>query len=185
MSIEGSITRSDYIDFDRCINVATKLMKDEKKNLFGLYILISINTGLRVSDVLNLKWSDVEGDTLKLKEKKTNKFRSIQLNENVKSSLVKFEKKNEFIFISQKGSIFSTQYMNQVLKEIFKKERKNLNISTHSLRKSFGRRVYENNQESEKSLIYLSELFNHTSLSVTRKYLGIRQEELNDIYMNL
>ncbi len=50
------------------------------------------------------------------------------------------------------------------------------------MRKSFGRKVYESCGESEKALNYLSELFNHTSLSVTRRYLGIRQEELNNIY---
>ena len=64
-------------------------------------------------------------------------------------------------------------------------ENKTLNISSHTLRKTFGRRVYNNNNESEKALIYLSEMFNHTSLAVTRLYLGIRQEELNEIYMNL
>ena len=58
-------------------------------------------------------------------------------------------------------------------------------VSSHSLRKSFGRRVWSNDNESERSLIYLSELFNHSSSLTTRIYLGIRQEELNDIYLNL
>ena len=58
-------------------------------------------------------------------------------------------------------------------------------LSSHSLRKSFGRQCYEKNNESEKALMYLSEMFNHTSPSITRKYLGIRQEELNNIYMTL
>lgn len=83
------------------------------------------------------------------------------------------------------GLFLFLDYLCLTLKNVSIKESKKHNISSHSLRKSFGRRVYENNNESEKSLIYLSELFNHTSLSVTRKYLGIRQEELNDIYMNL
>ena len=58
-------------------------------------------------------------------------------------------------------------------------------ISTHSLQKAFGRRVWENNNESEKALLYLSDSFNHTSIAITRNYLGLRKEELNDIYMNL
>jgi site-specific recombinase XerD len=89
------------------------------------------------------------------------------------------------VFISQKKSVYTVQQINRKLKAVFSKEAKELNISSHSLRKSFGRRVYETNNESEKALNYLSELFNHTSLAVTRRYLGIRQEELNNIYLSL
>lgn len=187
MSLLGTKTTSDYIDFDRSMNVGSKLINTEKKKLLGLYIIVSINTGLRVSDVLNLKWIDLEGDTIQLIEKKTKKHRIIRVNDTIKSTLKKFDghDPNDHIFVSQKGSVFSVQQINRLLKGVFKIESKRHNISSHSLRKSFGRRVYENNNESEKSLVYLSELFNHTSLSVTRKYLGIRQEELNDIYMNL
>jgi integrase len=62
---------------------------------------------------------------------------------------------------------------------------KSLACSTHSLRKTFGRQVWTNNGESDKALLYLSELFNHSSPAITRRYLGIRQEELDDIYMSL
>lgn len=187
MSLLGSKTTSDYIDFDRTMNVGLKLINTDSKKIIGLYIIVSINTGLRISDVLKLKWSDLVGDTFEIIEKKTNKHRVIRVNDSIKSVLKKFdiENYNEFIFVSQKGSVYSVQQINRILKNVFKIESKKHNISSHSLRKSFGRRVYENNNESEKSLVYLSELFNHTSLSITRKYLGIRQEELNDIYMNL
>ncbi|MEX1192373.1 MAG: tyrosine-type recombinase/integrase [Brumimicrobium sp.] len=187
MSLVGSKTTSDYINFDRSMNTGMKLINSDSKKLIGLYIIVSINTGLRVSDVLRLKWSDLENDTFEIIEKKTNKHRVIRVNDSIKSVLNKFEINNsdENIFISQKGSVYSVQQINRILKDVFKIESKRHNISSHSLRKSFGRRVYENNNESEKSLVYLSELFNHTSLSITRKYLGIRQEELNDIYMNL
>jgi integrase len=181
------LTKSDYIDFDKCLNTGRRLINSDKQSVIGLYIIVSIHTGLRISDVLRLKWSDLMKEDLVIKEKKTKKLRTIKINSTVHSVLSKFNLKGEddFIFKSQKGSVFSIQQINRVLKEIFRTESKHLNISSHSLRKSFGRRVYENNNESEKSLVYLSELFNHTSLSITRKYLGIRQEELNDIYLSL
>jgi hypothetical protein len=53
------------------------------------------------------------------------------------------------------------------------------------MRKTFGRRVYFNNNESDNALIYLMELYNHSSLMMTKKYLGIIQEELNNIYLSL
>lgn len=96
-----------------------------------------------------------------------------------------FENQGGLIFTSQKNGPYKIQSINRLLKTIFQKESKSLNVSSHSLRKSFGRRVYENNGSSEASLVYLSELFNHSNLRVTRRYLGIRQEELDNIYAML
>jgi len=185
MSLPGTKTTSDYIDFDRATAVGFKLIKENKKPVFGLYIIVSINTGLRISDVLSLKWSDLEGDSIKLKEKKTGKFREIQINDSIKKAVSKFEHNSGYVFLSQKGSIYSRQQINKLLKQVFAREAKSLNTSSHSLRKSFARRVFSNNNESEKSLIYLSEILNHTSVKTTRIYLGLRQEQINDIYLNL
>lgn len=183
MSALGTITTSDYIEFDRATTVGEKLLKDEKQKTLGLYIIVSINSGLRISDVLALKGENLKADTIKLTEKKTNKHREIKINENIKKAIKQYGTLTDgYLFVSQKKTVYSIQSVNRLLKGIFKKEAKTLNISTHSMRKSFGRKVYESCGESEKALNYLSELFNHTSLSITRRYLGIRQEELNNIY---
>jgi site-specific recombinase XerD len=55
-------------------------------------------------------------------------------------------------------------------------------ISTHSFRKTFGREVWKRNNYSEASIVKLSELFKHSSTSVTRIYLSITKEEINDLY---
>lgn len=186
MSKIGTVTTTDYIEFSKATLTAQKLMKEEKTKLMGLYIITSINTGLRISDVLNLTWEQVQEDLVLITEKKTGKKRTFKINKAVREALNGFDSSNTGnIFISQKKSVYSRQTLNRLLKNVFSKEAKKSNISSHSLRKSFGRRVYENNAESEKALTYLSELFNHTSVATTRKYLGIRQEELNDIYDNL
>ena len=72
-----------------------------------------------------------------------------------------------------------------MLKGAFEKLAKTNNISTHSLRKTFGRRVYENNNESERALMLLSEIYNHTNLKLTRTYLGLKQQEIDDVYLNM
>jgi site-specific recombinase XerD len=82
----------------------------------------------------------------------------------------------------------SIQYVNRRLKEIvgkYKIVKNPLMIKSHSLRKSFGRRVFENNDNSEKSLILLSEMFNHSNIKTTKVYLGIRDKEIFDVYDNL
>lgn len=186
MSKIGTVTTTDYIDFSNATLTAQKLMKKEKTKLLGLYIITSINTGLRISDVLNLTWEQVKEDLVLITEKKTGKKRTFKINNAVREALKSFDNSNTGkIFVSQKKSVYSRQTLNRLLKKVFSKEAKKSNISSHSLRKSFGRRVYDNNDKSEMALTYLSELFNHTSVATTRKYLGIRQEELNDIYDNL
>ena len=88
------------------------------------------------------------------------------------------------ILVSQKGTVFTIQRINVILKEIKKEYRlKVKNFSCHSLRKTFGRQVYNMNSEnSELALVKLMELFNHSSLAITKRYLGLRQEEILETY---
>ena len=49
--------------------------------------------------------------------------------------------------------------------------------------KTFGRQVYNMNSEnSELALVKLMELFNHSSIAITKRYLGMRQEEILETY---
>jgi len=184
---------SDYIDFDKALNTGKRLLNDNKTYRIGFYIIFSINSGLRISDILNIRHSDLIGEKLVLKEKKTKKARIITINNEIKKAYTKLvEKLNEnnvnhkdedFIFISQKGTVYRTQSLNTILKNIF--NGKSIQVSTHSLRKSFARRVYENNNQSENSLVLLSQIFSHSSIQITRRYLGLRQETIDNVYLTL
>jgi len=184
---------SDYLDFDKVLNKGLSLLNDRKKCRIGFYLIFSINTGLRISDVLNIKHKDLLEDSLIINEKKTQKQREIALNQVVKDSYSKLItilkeqgigfSQDDYIFMSQKGSTFRTQTINGVLKSIFKDKR--LQISSHSLRKAFARRVYENLNESEDALVLLSDIFRHSSISITRRYLGIRKETISNVYLSL
>ena len=192
MSQKGTITTSDYLDFDRTLNKCIKILKTEKKFKIPFLVIVGINSGLRISDILTLKHKDFQTNSIEIKEKKTNKYRKITINDNLKSAYKIFlsrldeEPENDnFIFVSQKNSVFAVRSVNRELKEILSDNNGKLNVSSHSLRKTFGRRVFQNNKESEKSLIFLSDMFNHSSVSLTRRYLGIRKEELENIYLSL
>jgi len=183
---------SDYLEYDVALNKGLKLLNDKKMCVFGFYIIFSINTGLRVSDVLKLKHFDLSADKLFLKEKKTKKAREISLNNVVRNSyqtmLVTLNLKNvnideNYIFLSQKGTVYRTQSINVILKTLFNTKR--LQISSHSLRKAFARKVYENMNESENALVLLSDIFNHSNIAITRRYLGIRQDTIDNIYLTL
>ena len=102
---------------------------------------------------------------------------------------MKIEDDNELLFLNKtRTKAINIQYVNRRLKEIALKY--NLQIptnstSSHLFRKTLGRHVWAINNYSEKSLLLLSELFNHSSVSVTKIYLGLKQEEIGDVYLNL
>lgn len=177
------MTGSTYLNFDTALNKGMKLITIGKDKNFGLLIVVGINFGLRISDLLNLTFSDLRNDTLKIREGKTKKTRILSINGNIKNALKHFEDKPDSFkcFLSQKQTVYSIQHVNRKIQQHFKGKR----VSTHALRKTFGRRVWDNHKQSESALIYLSELFSHNSTATTRIYLGIRQEELNNIYMQL
>ncbi|MCL6264917.1 tyrosine-type recombinase/integrase [Flagellimonas myxillae] len=177
---------STYIDFDLAMTKGKKLIRSRENPNFGLLIICGINLGLRIDDLLHLTFKHLKQEEFAIIEGKTGKKRILQVNDNIRVALNFFDDDLTYSldghpFTSQKGSIYSVQHVNRLIKKYFKGK----NISSHSLRKSFGRRVWENNNKTDEALLYLSEIFNHQSPAITRKYLGIRAEEIKNIYLNL
>lgn len=175
------MTGSEFIDFDKALNLGMKLIKTGENPNLGLLIVTGINLGVRIQDLLKFTFQDLRKDSVTIIEGKTSKKRILAINNHIHKAISFFNINYDgYAFKSQKGTVYSPQHVNRLLKKYFRGK-----ISTHSLRKSFGRRVWNNDNQSERSLVYLSELFQHSSISITRIYLGIRQEELNNIYINL
>lgn len=195
MALSGQKTTADYIEWSKLQNLILKLERDGDSK-FALLLAIGSYTGLRISDILNLKWSDIlEKDLIEVIETKTGKFRRIKMNPHLIEIIERiglqsnFVNIDNFVFLNRFGSnTISTQYVNRKLKLIAKQYKLCKNperIKSHSMRKSFGRRVFENNDNSDKSLILLSEMFNHSNIKTTKVYLGIREKEIFDVYDNI
>ena len=171
------------------MNLTRKLAKDKNYKI-SLLIALGCFTGLRISDILSLRWKQILGaDEFTVIEKKTGKVRTIRLNPQLQQHIKEcYEHINPVginapILISQKGTIFTVQRINIILKEVKKKYRLKIkNFSCHSLRKTFGRKVFESSENAELALVKLMELFNHSSVTITKRYLGLRQEELLNTY---
>ena len=191
MSIKNSNTTSDYIEWDAAVNLVHRLFRDGDYRM-SLLVGCGIFFGLRISDTLRLTWSMLlEGNSFEIIEKKTQKRREVRINANFQKHIkdcfnaLKIEDPSQFCFISRKKRVFSIQRINVLLKDI--KKRYNLksvkNISSHSLRKTFGRHIYERaDSNGEVALAMLSELFNHSNIVVTKRYLGLRKEEILGCY---
>lgn len=193
MSLKYSITTADYMQWDDMTNLVRRLLYDEDYKM-SLLIAIGCFWGLRISDILSLRWSQILNvDEFTIKEKKTDKLRTIRINAQLKRHITDCFKGivpiniNAPVFISQKGTIYTVQRINVILKEIKAKYKlKVQNFSSHSLRKTFGRQVYNQNSENaELALVKLMELFNHSSVAITKRYLGLRQEEILQAYDSL
>lgn len=190
MSAKFSNTTADYLEWNEAMNLIRKLY-DDKKITISLYIACSCFFGLRASDTLSLRWENLLGkDELQLIEKKTQKRRDIRINQQLKKHIsdcynkIKPANLNEFTFLSQKGTVYSIQRINVILKGLKKQYNLKIkNFSTHSCRKAFGREVFNRSgSNAELSLVRLSQLFNHSNPSITRRYLGIAKEELMETY---
>ena len=190
MSLKYSTTTADYLVWSDAMNLIRKLAKDGNYKM-SLLIALGCFTGLRISDILGLTWEQIlNTEEFTITEKKTGKKRVLRLNPQLQKHIQECHeqihplKDTSYILVSQKGTVFTIQRINVILKEIKKKYRlKVKNFSCHSLRKTFGRQVYNMNSEnSELALVKLMELFNHSSIAITKRYLGLRQEEILETY---
>lgn len=189
MSLKNSYVTSDYIEWDTMLTLIRRLYNDGD---YRMSLLISCGCffGLRISDLLTLTWRQLlENNTFVLNEKKTGKRREIKINLQLQKHIqgcynaLIITNMDEKCFLSRKKTVFSIQRINVRFKEIKKTYKLKLeHFSSHSLRKSFGRQVVEMADNSEFALIKLSELFNHADTMTTRRYLGLRSEELLETY---
>ena len=186
MSLKYSNTTADFLEWEEAMNLIRKLFKDKNYSM-SLLIALGCFFGLRISDILSLRWNQILNvNEFTIIEHKTGKKRTIRINAQLKRHITDCYKAinpigiNAPILISQKGTIFTIQRINIILKELKNKYKLHIdNFSCHSLRKTFGRQVYNmNSDNSELALVKLMELFNHSSVSITKRYLGLRQEEI-------
>jgi len=182
------------MDWDDFKSLIGKLERDTKYK-FCLLITIGVFTGLRISDLLQLRFNQFENtEILIIQEQKTKKTRRIKINFDLKAIVERVKQKMcivdtyQYIFINKYGTKpIDKSYVNVKLKEILKHYGIELegNASSHIFRKTLGNRVLRLNNYSNEAVILLMELFNHSSPSITKKYLGIREKEILDVYDSL
>ena len=151
-----------------------------------------LNTGLRISDVVGVRFFDLMTDKgnfkdyFVLKEKKTNKEKKIKLNEELRRSLKSFIRANslnseDYIFQSRTKSLRGHISVTQAYR-ILKAAADAVgieNFGTHSLRKTWGFFTYK---ESKYNIGLIMSVFNHSSQNITLRYIGIDQQLKDELY---
>ena len=191
MSAKGTYTTAEPLDWDEAISLMNRLYKDGNYRI-ALLIGCGIFLGLRVSDLLRLRFCDLlDEDTFIIYEKKTGKRRIIKVNDTFKRTIIqpcyeklRIKKRDELVFLSKIGKPYTADRLNVMFKSIRVKYRLSVKrFSTHSLRKTFAKRVYTMaGDRSEDALVRLSEMLGHSSTAITRRYIGLTQKVMMDTY---
>ncbi len=193
MSLKNQKTTTGAMKWDEFKGVILKLERD-KNFKYCLLIATGVLTGLRISDLLQLKFYQFENEYLIIQEKKTKKIRKIKINIDLKTLVDRLKNKmnvydnDQYLFVNRyMTKPIDKSWANVNLKKIFKQYNIEVegNISSHLFRKTLGNRVLKLNNFSNESIVLLMELFNHSSMGITKKYLGIREREVMSVYDSL
>lgn len=160
------------------INAMKTLLKEYDEKYYLLF-RIGINVGLRVSDILNLKVSDVRAkDHVTIIEKKTGKTKRFLMPATLQKEIAKFisdrnMEDDDFLIQSRKGHnkpitrVQAYRVLHEIGEQIGLEE-----VGTHSMRKTMG---YFHYQE-HKDVAILQEIFNHAAPSICLRYIGITDD---------
>lgn len=191
------------------------ILKNQNQRDYMLFEL-GIYSGLRISDILKLKVSDLKNqDYFILKEQKTGKSKRLAINPSLKKYLAKYllsKNDNEYIIESREHRQYLTEkikyidengktrskltkvkniapnspitrelawkILNKVANQIGIKEE----VGCHTMRKTWAYHLYI---KSGKDITLIQKLLNHSSSQVTLRYIGIVQEDMDDLVCSL
>lgn len=172
----------------RKIENIRKIEKAFLKQAYGkrnaLLFAIGINCGLRISDIVALNVGDVRGKkNIEIVKKKTNKFKKFPINFKLKPMIDEFTRgkcSDEVLFKSRFNNRMDRFSAYRILKDICKSAEIEEKIGTHTMRKTFGYHYYK----KYKDVAMLQKIFNHSSPSITMRYISIEQDKIYESCSN-
>lgn len=176
---------ADPIRDRRHIKAIKAMLKAEEKRLKHLFFTVGINSGLRVSDLLDLRVGDLwtpEGDhrtEFSTRAQKTGSLAITQINQAVREAMTVAEPDVPtydpdavlFDVSRQMASRWVKQWAHQVGID-------RGTYSGHSLRKTFAYQLWLEQGKTDEALVIVSKALGHQSTGVTMDYLGIRREQI-------
>lgn len=173
------------------IEAMKKILKSESLRNHVLFV-VGINSGLRISDLRQLNDTDVKKSSGKFKERiilrenKTKKLKNYPINDSARKALQEYlgnsAPTGTPLFPSRKGDkpisrVQAYRILNGAARLIGIQD----HIGTHTLRKTFGYHAFKRGYP----IVLLMELFNHSSEKMTLKYIGITQDDIDEVYINV
>ncbi len=169
-------TQQEINDFLFCL----RRNKNAERDVF--LFLIGINSGLRMSDIVKLQKKDIiSSKNPRIVEKKTGKTRILYLSslQDLIQDYTKDLEPEDYLFPSTKGGHLEVNTVYQMFQKVAAVLDRD-DIGTHTLRKTFGYHYYK----KTKDVATLMEIFGHSSEKITKRYIGINEDEISETLVN-
>ena len=169
-------TQQEINDFLFCL----RRNKNADRDVF--LFLIGINSGLRMSDIVKLQKKDIiSSKNPRIVEKKTGKTRILYLSslQDLIQDYTKDLEPEDYLFPTTKGGHLEVNTVYQMFQKVAKLLGRD-DIGTHTLRKTFGYHYYK----KTKDVATLMEIFGHSSEKITKRYIGINEDEISETLLN-
>ena len=174
----------------RDIKIIEQLRQSFSHLIFVLIWDIGSKIGLRISDILALSIDIVGKDEITIREIKTGKLKKFPICSELKTEIENFYKtyrsKQKPFYNDETALFLGKQGKRLNRKNVFREFKRvaailNIdNIGTHTMRKTFGYYHYKQYHD----IVLLQTIFNHSSARITKRYIGITQDEITKSYKN-
>ena len=177
----------NYNDLEALFKVPDKSDTLGLRNLLILELLYSC--GMRVSELVNIKLSDIDFNNNRIyilgKGKKERyvlygKVCSNLLNEYLINSRPVLNKNSEYLLLNKFGNKITDRSIRMIIDDIVKKSCLKLNISPHTLRHTFATHLL--NEGADLKIV--QELLGHENISTTGIYTHVSNEHLRKVYLD-
>lgn len=160
----------------------SRLIEVTKNSKHKLIIALAYGAGLRVSEVVNLKVSDVDiyELSLRIREAKGGKDRISVLPEKLKNDLLNMvagKTRDQYLFESERGGKLTTRTAQVAFERSLKLAGIQKSATFHSLRHSFATHLLENGVDVR----YIQKLLGHASITTTQLYTKVTSPALLNI----
>ena len=186
--LTGENARINTVEPIRSKNDIKRIMQffdDKGWHKYTVIFYLGIKSGLRISDVLGFKVQDVRNKTkVALREQKTGKTKFFPVDEKLQDMLndwCKDKPDEAWLFEGRKDKKLDRSQVYRRINDACLALKIDANVGTHTLRKTFGYHHFR----QFNNITLLQQIFNHTSPDVTKRYIGITQDEIDTTYLSL
>jgi integrase len=181
---KGDAIRVEPIRSKKHIHNIKKILADKPRDL--CLFTLGINTAFRANELLAIKVEHVRylevGDLLTIKQRKTQKYRAVVLNENVVASIQSYLQRipladEAHLFTGLRGCL-TVPTVNRLVKTWCASVGLKGNYGSHSMRKTWGYWQRQNGAD----ILNLVEAFGHATQRQTMAYLGLQPEDVMKLY---